>query len=316
MKSLPLASANIAETNCSPWTEHTHLKGYGDGSSGEVVVEPCMEDVPRKRGAAAGLGLSEVPDLPREEQLAKMRAGEIGALHSWELVTAVDGPGTRLTIFFSGCPLKCQYCHNPDTLTMRKGTLVLAEDVLDKISSYKPIFDVTGGGVTFSGGEPMLQSAFLKRLLRGCKEKNIHTCIDVTGFLGANADQEMLDNLDLVLLDVKSGDEKTYREVTGRPLAPTLAFGDRLAATNKRMWIRFVLVPGLTDAPENIEKVAQYVSQWQSVERVEVLPFHQMARDKWRELGLKYQLENTQPPTKTETAKAQEIFRSYGLEVY
>ncbi|MDO5746616.1 MAG: pyruvate formate-lyase-activating protein [Actinomycetaceae bacterium] len=252
----------------------------------------------------------------RSERLAAMRSGELGSIHSWELVTAVDGPGTRMTVFLSGCPLRCLYCHNPDTLKMRDGTPVMTEDLLNRITRYKSVFDVTGGGVTFSGGEPMMQPAFLSRLLAGCRDLGIHTTIDTSGFLGANASPAMLRNLDLVLLDVKSGDPDTYRKVTGRPLEPTIAFGQRLCDAGVPMWIRYVLVPGLTDEPRNIAAAADIVSQWDTIRRVEVLPFHQMAKDKWHDLGMTYQLADTEPPTKKAVKAAQAIFRSRGLTVY
>lgn len=296
--------------------QHPHFAISRDGLTGEVCLEPTDQDVPKVRGAAGLAGIPGAPELSHHQLLQAMRSGEIGSIHSWETVTAVDGPGTRITVFFAGCPLRCLYCHNPDTLKMREGTLVRTEDLLKHLKRYRAIFRASGGGVTFSGGEPMMQSAFLQRLLTGCKELGIHTTIDVTGFLGANATSEILDNLDLVLLDVKSGDEETYHRVTGRALAPTLKFGQTLSDRGIAIWVRFVLVPGLTDASENIERVAQIASQWKTVQRVEVLPFHQMARDKWHELHLTYQLEKTPTPTKDQVKQAQEIFRNHGFEVY
>ena len=189
-------------------------------------------------------------------------------------------------------------------------------DLLARIARYRPVFNATLGGVTFSGGEPLMQPAFLARLLRGAKELGVHTAIDTSGFLGANATDAMLDDLDLALLDVKSGDPDTYRAVTGRDIAPTLAFGSRLNDAAVAMWIRFVLVPGLTDDPDNIARVADRVAGWGAVHRVEVLPFHQMGRDKWASLGLTYELADTQPPTAEQTAAAREVFSRRGLTVY
>ena len=147
----------------------------------------------------------------------------------------------------------------------------------------------------------------------------MHTCIDTSGFLGANCDDEMLDAIDLVLLDVKSGNEETYKKATGRSLAPTIEFGDRIAARGgtTRIWIRFVLVPGLTDDPENVRQVGEIVSRWKDViDRIEVLPFHQLGKDKWHSLGLEYQLEDTKAPTPEATEEVRNYFRSLGFMVH
>lgn len=252
----------------------------------------------------------------RASTFAAMRAGDIGSVHSWELVTAVDGPGTRLTLFLAGCVLRCKFCHNPDTWKMRDGATHTVDEVMARIKRYKKIFDTMGGGVTISGGEPLMQPAFVAQIFARCKELGIHTTIDTSGFLGARASDELLDNTDLVLLDVKSGDPQTYKNITGVKLEPTLAFGRRLAAKDKPIWIRFVLVPGLSDDFDNVEAVAEYAASLSSVERVEVLPFHQMGRDKWQRLGLKYELEDTQPPSAELVERVRGQFRSRGLTVY
>jgi pyruvate formate lyase activating enzyme len=255
-------------------------------------------------------------EFDRPERLAQVRTGELGSLHSWELVTAVDGPGTRLTVFLAGCPLRCLYCHNPDTMEMRRGTDITADEILKKVARYRGVFRATGGGLTLSGGEPLFQPAFVARVLRGAKEMGVHTALDTSGFLGAACTDAMLDDLDLVLLDVKSGLADTYTTVTGRELAPTLEFGRRLAAHGVTMWIRFVLVPGLTDAWDNVEAVADYVATLSTVARVEVLPFHQMGRDKWADLGMPYELEDTKPPTPELVERVRGQFRARGLEVH
>ncbi|MDY5585329.1 MAG: pyruvate formate-lyase-activating protein [Arcanobacterium sp.] len=286
-----------------------------EGSTGEYRPEPLEIDVPRLGGAGLD-GIDQAAEMDHAEHLLAVREGRIGSVHSWELVTAVDGPGTRMTTFFAGCPLRCLYCHNPDTMKMREGTAVTAEALLKKIKRYRAVFRASKGGVTFSGGEPLMQPAFLARLLRECKEMGIHTAIDTSGYYGAHLTDEMMNNLDLVLLDVKSGIPEIYKETTGRELQPTLDFGKRLSDAGKRIWIRFVLVPGLTDDEANINAVADIVAQWSSVERVEVLPFHQMARDKWDSLGMEYKLADVQPPSKEDAEKAREIFRARGLDVY
>lgn len=267
----------------------------------------------RTAAGTSGLDLSEVD---RAERIATTRSGELGSVHSWELVTSVDGPGTRLTAFLAGCPLRCLYCHNPDTMEMRRGEPVLATELLNRVARYRAVFGATGGGLTVSGGEPLMQPAFVARLLRGAKAMGIHTALDTSGFLGAACTDAMLDDIDLVLLDVKSGLPDTYRRVTGRDLQPTLDFGRRLAARGIQIWVRFVLVPGLTDDPANVEAVADYVAGLATVTRVEVLPFHQMGRDKWASLGMRYELEDTPAPSPELVERVRDQFRSRALEVY
>ncbi|PKQ22898.1 MAG: pyruvate formate-lyase 1-activating enzyme [Actinobacteria bacterium HGW-Actinobacteria-5] len=258
-------------------------------------------------------GLATAEHLDRAALLLGRRTGEVGSVHSWELVTAVDGPGTRMTTFLAGCPLRCLYCHNPDTMNARGGVPVLADDLLARIRRYRGVFRATGGGITLSGGEVLAQPEFARRVLRGAKDLGVHTAIDTSGFLGRNADDSLLSNVDLVLLDVKAGDETTYRRVTGGALAPTLEFGRRLAGLGIETWIRFVLVPGLTDHPATIGRVADYAASLGCVSRVEVLPFHQLGRDKWADLGLRYALDDTEPPTAESVAATRSVFRARGL---
>jgi len=244
------------------------------------------------------------------------QSGTSGSIHSWELVTAVDGPGSRLTIFLAGCALRCLYCHNPDTWQMRRGERNTLEQVMEKVRRYEKVLKATGGGVTLSGGEPLLQAQFVENIFVECKKLGLHTALDTSGFLGGRASNQMLANTDLVLLDVKSGLPDVYRKATGRPLQPTLDFGRRLAAQNKKIWVRFVLVPGLTDDFDNVEAVADYTASLSSVERVEVLPFHQMGRDKWYELDEAYALEDTEPPSEELVARVRDQFSRRGLTVF
>ncbi len=282
------------------------------GAAGD---QDFLSPAARPHGAGTA-GLVELSDLEHADRLKQMRAGDLGSVHSWELVTAVDGPGTRMTTFLSGCPLQCQYCHNPDTMAMRNGEPVEAVELLRRIRRYRKIFRATGGGITLSGGEVLMQPAFALKILRGAKAMGVHTAIDTSGFFGRHASEKMLDNIDLVLLDVKSGIPETYKAVTGRELQPTIDFGDRLAQREIEIWVRFVLVPGLTDAAENIRAAAKIASRWGSVSRVEVLPFHQMGRDKWASLGMQYKLEDTKPPSMDEVEAARQIFRDEGLTVF
>lgn len=293
--------------------------------SGPRVEDPAHASAPGPR-AGHGLDGLDIVEVERVERLAAMRSGELGSVHSWELVTAVDGPGTRLTTFLSGCPLRCLYCHNPDTFAMKDGTPVTADELLSRMRRYLGVFRATDGGITLSGGEVLMQPAFAARVLRGAKELGIHTAIDTSGYLGANASDELLDDVDLVLLDVKAGDEDTYRRATSRELEPTLAFGRRLAERGlaghgPEVWVRFVLVPGLTDEFENVERVAAYAASLNdihpgTVTRVEVLPFHQMGRSKWEAIGREYALEHTPAPSPELIDRVRAQFRAHGLTTH
>ncbi len=262
------------------------------------------------------------PDPIRTARLEAIRDGQLGSVHSWELVTAVDGPGTRLTIFLSGCTLRCQYCHNPDTWKLPDGIPTTLREVTDRIDRYAKVLTSAHGGVTLSGGEPLVQPAFAAAIFRHCRRAGLHTALDTSGFLGDRATDAMLDDVDLVLLDVKSGLPETYLRVTGRELAPTLAFGRRLAERGAEIWVRFVLVPGLTDAVDNVDAVADYVASLQglgaggAVTRVEVLPFHQMGQSKWAAIGVVYPLADTDPPTDELIDRVCSQFRERGLMVY
>ncbi len=266
-------------------------------------------------GSSVSSEQAELAELHHLEMEA-IHNGTVASVHSWELVTAVDGPGTRMTLFLSGCLLRCQYCHNPDTWKMRDGLLTTLDDLVTRVKRYKGVFDSTGGGLTISGGEPLMQPAFVARIFEECHKLGVHTTLDTSGFLGKSASDKLLDNLDLVLLDVKSGIPGTYKEVTGRDLAPTVAFGDRLAERKIPVWVRFVLVPGLTDAVENVDAVAEIVSRWPNVERVEVLPFHQMGEDKWDKLNLPYPLHGVHPPDNDLQERVRDQFRARGLTVF
>ena len=281
-----------------------------------AATPPTPPTPPTPRRSGAGTDGLDAAQLDRAERLAAIRAGELATVHSWELVTAVDGPGTRLTIFFSGCPLRCLYCHNPDTVEARAGQDVTLDELLARVRRYRRVFAASGGGITLSGGEVLQQPRFAARLLHEASRMGVHTAIDTSGYLGRNCTDEMLDDIDLVLLDVKSGDEATYERVTGRQLAPTIEFGDRIAAHGVEIWGRFVLVPGLTDAPENVDRVAAIMTRWPTLTRAEVLPFHQMGADKWAALGRHYELADTPPPSLELIDRVRGQFRARGLPTY
>jgi pyruvate formate lyase activating enzyme len=239
-----------------------------------------------------------------------------GAVHSWDLSTGVDGPGTRFVLFLSGCQLRCVYCQNPDTWSERDGAVESVDDVMKRILRYRAVFERTGGGVTITGGEPLLQPRFTAGVFRACQSAGIHTALDTSGSLGARATDELLIDTDLVLLDIKSFLPSTYAEVTGGgSVTPTLAFARRLAALERPTWIRFVLVPGMNDAPENVEPLADFVAGLDNVTRVDVLPFHTFGTAKYEAMGLPFPLADRAAPTAEQAEALRAVFRDRGLSV-
>ncbi|MCB2413566.1 pyruvate formate lyase-activating protein [Demequina sp. TTPB684] len=251
-------------------------------------------------------------ELAASESLVDNTAGSV---HSWDLVTGADGPGTRMTLFMAGCGLRCQYCHNPDTWRMKDGVRHTVDEVLARVTRYSTIMKVTGGGLTISGGEPLLQSHFVTQVFRRAHDLNIHTALDTAGLLGSRLTDDDLNYIDLVLLDIKSGIPDTYKRVTGRPLQPTLDFAERLSRLGKKTWIRFVLVPGLTDEEENVDAIGKFVATLDGVERMEILPFHQMGKAKWEATGEPYLLGDTRAPSQELVDRVKAQLESYGLPV-
>jgi pyruvate formate lyase activating enzyme len=251
------------------------------------------------------------PDAPELESYNE-GDGAFGYVHSYETGSHLDGPGVRITLFLSGCLLRCQYCHNPDTWKLKHGTRIALERVVTRLGHFAPALRSLGGGLTLSGGEPLVQPAFSRRIFAAAKSYGLHTALDTSGLLGERATDEYLQSVDLVLLDIKSWDPETYRRVTKQEVAPTLRFAERLAAMNKKVWVRYVLVPGLTDDPANVEGVAKFVAPMKNVEWVEVLPFHQLGTFKWEKLGLEYQLAKTPPASPELLVRVLEQFRDAG----
>jgi pyruvate formate lyase activating enzyme len=263
-------------------------------------------------GSRHDLHVGISPDAPDEGQLQDDAQGAFGYAHSYETASRYDGPGLRVVLFVSGCLLRCSYCHNPDTWHLKDGTYVSAQHVIDRLRGFaKPLRDLDGG-LTISGGEPMVQLAFTRRILAGAKEMDLHTAIETSGYLGDRVDDEYLSCLDLVLLDIKSSDPSTYRSVTGRDLAPTLRFAERLAAIGKPVWVRFTLVPGFTDEPANVDGIARFVAPMKNVEWVEVQPFHQLGAFKWKAMGIEYKHANTPTPSPDLIERVIEQFRTAG----
>lgn len=238
-----------------------------------------------------------------------------GRIHSIETCGAVDGPGLRYLLFTQGCPLRCKYCHNPDTWKLSEGTEADTEELIKDIVKYKTFMKASKGGVTISGGEPFLQADFVRDLLIKCKAEGLHTTIDTSGYVDIERANPVLDYTDLVLLDIKCINPDTFKELTGVPLDPTLRFAKHLESRNIPIWIRYVLVPNLTDKEEDIEDLAKFLSTLSNVERIDVLPFHKMGEFKWEQLGYEYTLGDTEEPSIDDTNKACAIFEKYNLPI-
>ena len=235
-----------------------------------------------------------------------------GYIHSFESFGTKDGPGIRFVLFLQGCPLRCLYCHNVDTWDLKnKKYMLTPEETMHEISKVRGF--INSGGLTVSGGEPLLQPEFILELFKLCREEKIHTAIDTSGYLLNDRIKEVLDLTDLVLLDIKHIDPDKYQALTSVELKPTLEFMEYLSKINKPVWVRYVLVPGYTDNEKDLKAWAKYVSNFKNVERVDILPFHQMASYKWEGLGRSYELKDTPAPSKEDIKKAEEIFKSFGL---
>jgi pyruvate formate lyase activating enzyme len=270
------------------------------------------DSAPAKSGAA----YFEVYESDIEEVAEKDDDELIGYVHSAQLGSTVDGPGLRLVAFLTGCPLRCQYCHNPDTWHKLNGKPFSVTEAMAVVRKHANVLKISKGGLTLSGGEPIVQAEFATRIFRRCKEIGLHTCCDTSGRLGDRLTDEQLMDIDLNLLDIKSGDPGIYYRVTHQPLQPTLDYAQRLSALRRPMWVRFVLVPGLTDGHDNVERVAEFCAGLESLERVEILRFHQLGLPKWEKLNLDYPLKGTEPPSAELTERVRGQFRSRGLTVY
>lgn len=232
-----------------------------------------------------------------------------GRIHSYEVGSTVDGPGLRFVVFMQGCPLRCSYCHNPDTCDPMKGEEVSVEELLHEINKYHSYMDHGHGGLTVSGGEPLLQAEFVATLFEAAQKQGIHTSLDTSGFGTLHQLEAVLPHTDLVLLDIKSSDPALYQKITHVDLQTTLRTAQMLEERRIPFWIRFVLVPGLTDSEAHIEALARLCAPYQSLERIEILPFHKLGAYKWKELGLPFSLDNTPPAGARDVERALAIFK-------
>ena len=232
-----------------------------------------------------------------------------GRIHSFESFGAVDGPGIRYIIFMQGCPLRCKYCHNRDTWNINEGTEYNVSEVINKALKCKPYMLASeGGGITVSGGEPLLQAKFVTELFKEAHKNGITTCLDTAGSLVINDQiKELLKHTDTVLLDIKHIDEEKAKELTGMSNKNELEFAKYLSDNGIDMWIRQVLVPGYTDDVEDLKKTREFIDTLKTVKKVEVLPYHSFGKNKWTDMGYEYPLEGVEMPTKEQIKIAEEI---------
>lgn len=229
-------------------------------------------------------------------------------IHSIESFGTVDGPGIRFVLFLQGCHLQCKYCHNRDTWDMKGGEYKSLDDIFEKIKRYKNYMMLSGGGVTVTGGEPLLQVKFLKELFKKLKTEGIHTCVDTSGIVAITDDiKELLQYTDLVLLDIKHIDDEKCKKLVGVSNKRELEFAQYLSDNNIKIWIRQVLVPGYTDDEEDLKRLKKFIKSLKTVENVQVLPYHSMGKFKWEKLGNKYELEDVRDANQDDVERVKKI---------
>lgn len=231
----------------------------------------------------------------------------MGRIHSFETFGTLDGPGIRFVIFMQGCPLHCLYCHNRDTWDKCGGQEYTAEQVMAEVMKYVSYFRFSGGGVTVSGGEPLLQRAFITELFASCHKNGIHTALDTSGYTDLEGLDGLLSLTDLVLLDIKHAGKAGHRRITGVDRDKPAAFARLLSERSIPVWVRYVLVPGYTDSDEDLLSAASFIKGMDNVQKVEVLPYHSMGSFKWEELGLEYPLRGVPEPDASSISKARSI---------
>jgi pyruvate formate lyase activating enzyme len=275
---------------------------------GQAVPTPLVAKSPYELRVNLG---KDVPESTVREALA---TGDIGFLHSFTTGTTVDGPGVRVVAWTTGCNFRCRYCHNPDTWTMSNGIPVSVARATEELRKYRHGLKAMSGGFTLSGGEPLMQHRFAVKLLRAAQGLGIHTALDTNGFYGEQLSDDELETIDLVLLDIKQWDPERHRDLTGVDNGPTLEFARRLAARRRPVWLRYVLVPGLTDNLDGIERLAKFAAGLGNVQRVDVLPFHQLGKYKWARLKIPYTLPDVAPPDMSLVGRVCDVFRAEGLK--
>jgi pyruvate formate lyase activating enzyme len=275
---------------------------------------PLAQSPPLEAGSPFELRVNLGTGVPETDVRTALATGDMGFLHSFTTGSTVDGPGVRVVAWTTGCMWRCQYCHNPDTWTMTNGIPVSIANATAELRKYRRGLKVMGGGLTLSGGEPLMQDRFAVKLLAAAKAMDIHTTIETNGYLGDRLSDAELETIDLVMLGIKTWDPERHRRLTGMDIGPTLDFARRLAERRRRIWLRFVLVPGLTDDLDDVAQIAGFAATLGTVDRIEVLPFHQLGKYKWEQLGLHYTLRDVEPPSTELVNRTCAVFRAAGLD--
>jgi pyruvate formate lyase activating enzyme len=280
------------------------------------MSEPAAESAPSLEAESEFVLRTDLGRrVPDSDVRAALATGDMGFLHSFTTGSAVDGPGIRLVAWTTACMFRCRFCHNPDTWTLANGMPVSVEKARAELEKYANGLRAMNGGLTISGGEPLAQHRFVSKLFAAAKKLNIHTALETNGYNGARLSNTDLADIDLVILDMKAFRPEQHERVTGMAdNSPVIEFCQRLGVLGRPMWLRYVLVPGLTDVAEEMEQVAAFAASLGVVDWVEILPFHQMGRYKWERLGLDYTLSATEPPSPDAVASAVGIFRAAGLD--
>jgi pyruvate formate lyase activating enzyme len=281
-----------------------------------MADETTVKPTPLEAKSPCELRVNLGTGVPETDVRTALKTGDMGFLHSFTTGSAVDGPGVRVVAWTTGCMFRCLYCHNPDTWTMSNGIPVTVAKATEELRKYRSGLQVMKGGFTLSGGEALMQDRFAVKLFTAARKMGIHTALDTNGYLGDRLSDAELEVIDLVLLDIKSWDPERHKRLTGLDVAPTLEFARRLAARKRPMWLRFVLVPGYSDDPADIAHIARFCADLGNVERVDVLPFHQMGRFKWKKLGLDYKVDQLEPPSAELIDRTLAIYRAEGLTAY
>ena len=280
-----------------------------------MSLEVPTVDVPLEAKSPFEMRVKLGEGMPETDVRSALKTGDVGFLHSYTTGSAVDGPGIRVVAWTTACMFRCQFCHNPDTWTLSNGIPVTLERAIDGVRKYAEGLKRMRGGFTLSGGEPLMQDRFSARLLTAVHAMGVHTALETNGFYGDKLSDAELANVDLVILDMKGFTLEQHQRVTGGlPNDAVKEFARRLAALGRPMWLRYVLVPGLTDVETELRQLAEFAASLGVVERAEILPFHQMGHFKWDRIGLDYRLADTEPPSLAQVDNAVAIFRSAGLD--
>jgi pyruvate formate lyase activating enzyme len=277
-----------------------------------MTTETSTPEVPLE-GSPYDLRVSLGEKVSELDARAALESGDWAFMHSFTTGSAVDGPGVRVVGWLTGCQLKCLFCHNPDTWKLQNGMPVTVSRAVEVVKQYRIGLKTMQGGLTISGGDPLLQHRFVLKLFKAVRDAGIHTTLETNGYFGARLTDEDLTSIDLVMLGLKAITPDLHKRLTGMDNAPAHEFARRLAVQKRPVWIRFVVVPGWTEDMDEVARMADFAASLGNVERVDVLPFHQMGRFKWEKLGMDYQLRDAKVPAPEKITQVIARFKAAGL---